>query len=131
MLLIALDDVQNIVGGGGAYAQLALVDMARLAQRRFDLGRLQQQLLYPRQQAQARIGDGQPAALAREQLDLILLLQGLDLRRHRGLAQPQLACCLGDAAEAGDPEKGFELCGKHEQVFKKAVPGFQHERCSR
>ncbi|CAD5377824.1 hypothetical protein OF001_U240002 [Pseudomonas sp. OF001] len=94
----ALEQVEHVVGRGGAEAQAALL-LAAVAQEELDVGFLLQQRAHPGQQLGAGIAEGQPAAAAVEQLDAVARLQLADLGGHRRLTEAELLRRLGDAAQ--------------------------------
>ncbi|MDT4853696.1 hypothetical protein FQZ97_879720 [compost metagenome] len=106
-----LDQVEHVIGRGGADAQAAL-QLAGVAQVEVDVGLALQQFLDQRQQAHALLAEAQATATAVEQLDAVLALQVADLRGHRRLAEAELLRRLGHAAQAGNRIEGLQL-GQH------------------
>jgi len=60
-------------------------------------------------------GEPQPAAVAGHQAHSELLLQGGDLRRHRGLGDEEAFGGGADRAGGGDLEEGAELTESHKR----------------
>ena len=57
----------------------------------------------------SQLGGFDPATLTAQKGDIVGVLQGLDVARHRGLGDVEVASRLGDAAGAGDGVEGAKL----------------------
>ncbi len=102
-----------------AQLELALVQLARIAQKERGLRLQRQQALRQRQQLAAGRGQRHAVALAVEQLHLALPLQRGNLGGDRGLAHAQRACGGAQAAVVGHGHKGAVAGVAHGAVLRR------------
>ncbi len=112
-LVVAPHGIHDVVGAGRANAQVALAQVARVAQPEVDLGLLLHQLLDHRHQVLPGVRQPHAAPLPMKQLDAVARFKLAQLPRHRGLADAQLGGGLGDGSAAGHGIEGFEFGDEH------------------
>ncbi len=104
---------QDVVGAGGADAQVAEAQVAGVAQQVVGIAFLLHQLLDHRHQRHAHVAQVDAAGAAVEQFHAVGLFQLADAAGDGGLADVQLPRRHGDAALARHFEKGHQQVAKH------------------
>jgi len=112
-LAVGVDHLDDVEGADCAELELPASEFAAVVQQVVGLDLERGQLPRDRQQLMADAGEFDAMAAAMEELDLVLPLQALDLRRQRRLREPERARRRAEAAVTGDGEEGAELGGGH------------------